>query len=133
VRQFFKPNLGVLRGVKHKNGVPPGGPNNLVQTNVIQTLCYIVSFNFLCWAVKKFHFRRAIGRAFSGSDFSEFEPQRTLKFGPNNCLLNNFLHYEFQLSMLSSSKILFWEGHFGGAGVCSSRRTPKFGPSNKNI
>jgi len=28
-------------------------------------------------------------------------PQRTPKFGPKNCLTNNFLLYEFQLSMLS--------------------------------
>jgi len=37
-------------------------------------------------------------------------PWRTPKFGPNNCLTNNFLHYEIQLSMLSSSKVLFWGG-----------------------
>jgi len=30
------------------------------------------------------------------------------KFGQNNCLTNNFLHCEFQLSMFSSLKVLFW-------------------------
>jgi len=36
-----------------------------------------------------------------------FAPQKTPKFGPNNSLTNNFLHCEFQLSMFSSSKVLF--------------------------
>jgi len=38
---------------------------------------------------------------------------KTPKFGPNSCLTNNFLHCEFQLSMFSSWKVLFWEGIFG--------------------
>jgi len=33
-------------------------------------------------------------------------PRRTPKFG-QNCVTNNFLHCEFQLSTLSSSKVLF--------------------------
>jgi len=42
------------------------------------------------------------------------------KFGPNSCLTNKFLHYEFQLSMLSSLKFSLWKGQFvfGGAGAC---------------
>jgi len=41
-------------------------------------------------------------------------PLRTPKFGRNNCLTYNFLHSEFQLSMLSSSKVLFWGVNIGG-------------------
>jgi len=33
-----------------------------------------------------------------------FASRKTPKFGPNNCLTSVFLHYEFQLSMLSNSK-----------------------------
>jgi len=80
----------------------PGRLLNLVQTLVSQTTSitsYIVSFNFLCSAVQKFPFGRAILGRWG------FAPQRTSKFGRNNFLTINFLHYEFQLSMLSSSKI----------------------------
>jgi len=56
---------------------------------------YIVSFNFLCWAVQKFH-------------FWGIAPRKTTKFGQNNCLTCKFLHCEFLLTMLSSSKVLFW-------------------------
>jgi len=61
-----------------------------------------VVFNFLCWAVRKFHF------------WGISPPRRTPKFGRNNCLSCNFLHCEFQLSMLSSSKVSFRDGHFWG-------------------
>jgi len=66
-------------------------------------------------------------RASSGSDFREFDLQKTSKFSPNNCLTNNFLHYEFHLSMFSSSKILVWEGNFFESGVVAP---PKFDPKN---
>jgi len=70
-------------------------------------------------------------RAFSGSDFGQFVLQKTPKFGPSNCHTNNFLHYEFQLSMLSSSKISQLGGpFFGGEGSSRSLRTAKFGPNN---
>jgi len=41
---------------------PSKGPPNLVETIVSQTTSYIMSFNYLCWAVQNFHFRRAIWR-----------------------------------------------------------------------
>jgi len=60
------------------------------------------------------------------------QPSRNPIFGPNNCLINNFLHYEFQQSMLSSSKISLWKGNFlgGGKGLLLPPRTPKFGPNS---
>jgi len=48
--------------------------------------------------------------------------RRTPNCGQNNCLTYNFLHCEFQISMLSSSKVSFWGGHFGG--VCSLLEFP---------
>jgi len=69
----------------------------------------ILSFNFLCWAIQKLHFGRAIlGRAFLGSHFGEIAPKKILKFGPNNFLTNVFIHYECQLFMFSSLKVSFW-------------------------
>jgi len=70
-----------------------------------------VSFNFLGLAVQKFPFW---GRIFSGSHFGEFVSPEDLQICPNNCLTNNFLHCEFQLSMLSSLKVSFLKGHFLG-------------------
>jgi len=65
-------------------GVPrPEDPQNLVRVIGSQTTYYIVSFNLLP------------------------PPWRNPKFFPNNCLTNNFLHCKFQLSMFSSSKVLF--------------------------
>jgi len=78
---------------------PPEEPTNLVRTIVSQTFFYIVSLKFQCWAVQKFRF----GEPFGGFVLSE-DP----KFGQNISLTYNFLHSEFQLSMLSSSKVLFW-------------------------
>jgi len=49
-------------------------------------------------------------------------PLRTPKFGQNNCVTYNFLHSEFQLSMLSSLSFIF--------GGCLPRKTPKFGQNN---
>jgi len=63
------------------------GPNNCL-TNMF------LSFNFLC-------------SEFKVSLWGSFSPRRTLKFGPNNCLTNYFLRCEFQLSMLTSSKVSF--------------------------
>jgi len=51
-----------------------------------------------------------------------------VKFGSNNCLTNNFRQYEFQLSMLSSSKVSFWKGRFGFF-FFFFRKTPKFAPN----
>jgi len=48
---------------------------NLIQTIVSQTTSYILSLNFLCSAVQKFHFGKAIGFALPPP------PGRTLKFG----------------------------------------------------
>jgi len=116
VRQLFGSNLAVFQGTKFQG--PPRGRQYLVQTIVSQATSYIMSFNFLCWAVQKFHFRRAIfgGR---GAGPPRGTPNliswKTAKFGPNNCLANNFLHCEFQLSILNSSKVLLWGG---GAGIC---------------
>jgi len=103
---------------------------NLVQTIVSQTTFYIVSFNFLCSAVQKFHF----GRTIWGAGVC---PPENPQIWSNHCLTilqlrtlwvatfyveqftNNFLHCKFQLSMYSSSKISLWEGHLWGVGVCS--------------
>jgi len=112
-----------------------------------------VCFNFLGSAVQKFHFGGGFfwglphpledPKIWSKQLFHKclptlwvstscmlssggFAPSRTPKFGPNNCLTNIFLHYEFQLSLLNSSKVWFW-------GVCfplPSWKTPKFGPNN---
>jgi len=80
-----------------------GRPPNLVQIIVSKATSQIMSFNFLCWAVQKFHFGRAI---FWGvGDVPP--PPRTPKFGPNSCLTNNFLHYEFQLSIRDGRSLLF--------------------------
>jgi len=55
-----------------------------------------------------------------------FYPRRTHKFGPNNCLTNNFLHCEFKLTMLNSAKVSFG-GHFEGL---HPWRTSKCGQNN---
>jgi len=61
-----------------------------------------------CW-VSTFYVEQLksfiLEKAFSRSHFREFAPQMT----PN--LANVFLHYEFQLSMLSSSKVSFLGVH----------------------
>jgi len=54
-------------------------------------------------------------------------PQKTTKFGSNKSLTNNFLHCEFQFSILSNSKVLFWGRHFR---EFDSQRIPKFSPNN---
>jgi len=129
--------------------LPPGKRPNLVKIIVSNKSFYIVSFNFLCWAVQKFYFGGLLpledpkfGLILWVSNFyvEQFKSfilggpfwgclplQRTPKFGPNNCLTNIFLHCEFQISMLSSSKVSFWEDYFGGL---SPQKTPKFGPNN---
>jgi len=74
-------------------------------------------------------------KALSGSDFGEFDHKRISKFGPNNCLSNNFLHYEFQL-LTDQFKIFnlgtILERAFSGShfGEFASKKTPKFGPNN---
>jgi len=173
-----------------------GSSNEKFKYNVIfsvsQTTPYIMSFNFLCLAIQKFHFERQDstlppedcqiwskqlstnnfvhmsfnlgGSILGGGVRSPKEmgfapkrwslpsyrkrsfqflcqlvqrfgfwglfpppPQKTPKFGSSNCLTNNFLNCEFQLSMLSSSKVSFWEvyPHPG--------RRSKVGSSNKKI
>jgi len=79
----------------------PRGTLNFVRTIVSRTSSYIVSFNSLCWAVEQFK-SFIFGKTIRGSP-----PRRAPKFCPNNCLINNFLLCEFQLSMLSSSKVSF--------------------------
>jgi len=64
---------------------------------VSQITSYIMSFNFLCRAVQKFLF----GRAIFGGDFTPKDPQ----IWPKQLSHKQLLHYEFQLSMLRSSKI----------------------------
>jgi len=66
----------------------------------------------------KIHFRRAIlgggGDLLISRGTPNLVPWKTAKFGTNNCIINNFLHCEFHLSMFSSSsKILLWEENFG--------------------
>jgi len=39
-----------------------------------------------------------LGRAIPPKNPEDLVPWKTAKFGPNNCLTNNFLHCEFQLS-----------------------------------
>jgi len=46
-------------------------------------------------------------------------PRKTSKFSQNNCLTNNFLHCEFQLSMSSRSKWLFFRPTFWGGALWS--------------
>jgi len=110
----------------------PGSSLNLVKSIVSHTNSYIVSFNFLCWAIQKFYFGEfasledsqilseplshihlptlwtsnfyakqfksfVLGRYFWWSHLSSL--RRTPKFGQNNCLTYNFLHYEFYLSL----------------------------------
>jgi len=84
----------------------PGGPLNLVRAIVSQISSYLVSFNFCVEQFKSFVLREA----FLGFPI----PQKIPKFGTNNCLINIFLHYKFQLIMFSSSKVAFRGGHFGG-------------------
>jgi len=86
-------------------GLPPEGLPTLVKIIVSPITFYIINFKFLCWAVQKLRFGKR--------HFGVFPPLRTPKFGQNNCLTYNFLHSEFQLSMLSSSKVSFLEGQFG--------------------
>jgi len=61
----------------------------------IATFCYIVSFNFLCWVVQW------VGLWVL---FLTENPQ----FGQSDCFPNILLYCEFQLSVLSSSKVWFW-------------------------
>jgi len=101
---FSTSKISLRRTIFLEEGSPQEPPN-LVQLIVSQIISYIMSFNFLWWVVQKFHFR---GPFIGGV----LRP----KFGPNNCITNNFLHYDLQLSMLSSSKILLWKGHLSGVG-----------------
>jgi len=82
---------------------PPQRTPNLIKIIVSHTTSYIVSFIFLQYVEQ---FKSFI---LGGSP----PPRRTPKFGQNNRLTYNFLHCEFQISMLSSSKVTFWGGHFG--------------------
>jgi len=51
-----------------------------------------------------------------GALLRALSPTGGRKLGQNNRLTSNFLHCEFQLSMFSSSKVLFREGgYFGGS------------------
>jgi len=100
-----------------RGGKLPNGPQNLVQTIVSKTSSssYIVCFNFLRSAVKKFILEGAVLGIHLLKD-----PQ----IGPNNCLTNNFLHYEFQFFMLSSSNIHSRRAIWGGrTGFTPSKRT----------
>jgi len=108
----------------------PRGSPNLVQTIVSQTSSYITSFNFLCWAVQKFHLGRAILRG-RGSSPPE-DPQIWFPGRPLNLVQTVVSQTTFNtLSMFRSSKVSFWEGHFGGLPP-SPGKTLKFGPSIKN-
>jgi len=84
-------------GGGHFGEFPPEEFPNLVQTFASQTISYIL-------AVQKFHF--------GVQKFQLPLPRKTPKFGPNNCLTNNFLHSKFRFTMLSSSKVSFRRGHF---------------------
>jgi len=97
----------------------------MVQTIVSQTSSYIVCFNFLCSAVHKIHFD---GGCFQG--FTSWRAQIWSKQLSHKQLL----HYEFQLSMLSSSKNLTLGGPFWGGRMefppPPHQRTWKFSSNN---
>jgi len=89
-----------------------------------------VNFNFLCSAVKKYYFGRAIlGRAFSGNGFGEFNSQGTQKLCPSNCLTNNSLHYKFHFLCWAVQKFHFGGGILGNRGLIL-QRTLKFDLNN---
>jgi len=68
------------------------------------------------WWVSTLYVEQFKSFIFGEAILGRFPPQRAPKFCPNNCLTNNFLLCEFQLSMLSSSKkFYFWGVIFGGS------------------
>jgi len=56
-------------------------------------------------------------------------PSENPQLGQNNCLTYNFLHCEFQISVLSSLKVTFWEGPFWKVAP-PHLKTPKFSQNN---
>jgi len=99
----------------------PRGSSNLVQTIVSQTISYIMSFNFLCWAVQKFHFGGEGCLLLGGPpNFVQTIVSQTTSYIINfNFLCSAFQKFHFENSIL---------------GVCFlPREHRKFGPRNKKI
>jgi len=97
---------------------PPGGSPNLVKTIVSQTSSYIVSFNFLCWAVQKFYFLGAIfGGLSPGGQFAQIRSKKLSHKQLPTLWVSSFCVEQFKTFILGEPFFSFW-------------RTLKFGPNN---
>jgi len=134
VRQLFyvqQFKIFILEGAV-LGGSPSGGPPNLFQIIVSQMSSYIVSFNFLCWAVQKFHFGRAIV-GFAPPPPTPRNPNlvQTIVSQTTSYILSfNFLCWAVQKFYLKKSYFGVWDLPPRGPPTLVPWKAPKFGPNN---